>query len=259
MRLGKFFAFAFLLSGSVEAQNQVAPVQCKGKVYLTFDTGSQSQAELIAQTLRKHQIKASFFLANEKTVNGDFSLDPAWATFWKNLAADGHVFGNHTFDHVYVVRDLPDGRFQVKPQFGTSAGKTLTWNAQEYCKELQRVENAFTQLTGRVLSHYWRAPGGKLTPHLVAAAKTCGYTHAAWAAAGFSGDELPSEKWSNAALLQRSLRDLKDGDIFMAHMGIWSRKTPWAPENLEPLIVGLRQKGVCFATLDAHPQLSLHK
>ena len=193
MRLGKFFAFAFLLSGSVEAQNQVALAQCKGTVYLTFDTGSQSQAELIAQTLRKHQIKATFFLANEKTVNGDFSLDPSWATFWKNLAADGHVFGNHTFDHVYVVRDLPDGRFQVKPQFGTSAGKTLTWNAQDYCKELQRVERAFTQLTGKTLSHYWRAPGGKLTPHLVAAAKTCGYTHVAWAAAGFSGDELPRE------------------------------------------------------------------
>jgi peptidoglycan/xylan/chitin deacetylase (PgdA/CDA1 family) len=47
---------------------------------------------------------------------------------------------------------------------------------------------------------------------------------------------------------------LRDGDIFMAHMGIWSRKDPWAPANLEPLIVGLKAKGFCFETLRQHPQ-----
>jgi hypothetical protein len=36
-------------------------------------------------------------------------------------------------------------------------------------------------------------------------------------------------------------------------MGIWSRKDPWAPANLEPLIAGLEQKGFCFATLREHP------
>ena len=54
-----------------------APVACKGTIYLTFDTGSQSQAELIADTLKRHSIKATFFLANEKTVRGDYSLDPS--------------------------------------------------------------------------------------------------------------------------------------------------------------------------------------
>jgi hypothetical protein len=53
--------------------------QCRGTVYLTFDTGSQSQAEFIAATLKRHGAKATFFLANEKTVRGDWSLDPSWA------------------------------------------------------------------------------------------------------------------------------------------------------------------------------------
>jgi peptidoglycan/xylan/chitin deacetylase (PgdA/CDA1 family) len=61
-----------------------------------------SQAELIARTLRKHHIRATFFLANEPTVNHDNSLDPTWAAYWKSLAADGHAFGTHTFDHVYL-------------------------------------------------------------------------------------------------------------------------------------------------------------
>jgi hypothetical protein len=41
----------------------------------------------------------------------------------------------------------------------------------------------------------------------------------------------------------------------MAHLGIWSRKDPFAP-MLDPLIAGLRKKGLCFATLDHHPDYS---
>lgn len=226
---------------------------CKGKIYLTFDTGSQSQAELIATSLRRHQIKATFFLANEKTVNGDYSLDPAWGAYWKQLVADGHAFGTHTFDHVYAVKDLADGRIAVKPQFGAQAGQYIVWTAQQYCNELKRVDQRFEQLTGHKLDPFWRAPGGKLTPNLLKAGQACAYAHVGWDPAGFSGDELPSEKWSNPVLLQRALSQLKDGDIFMAHLGIWSRKQAWMPENLEPLISGLEQKGFCFATLREHP------
>ena len=226
---------------------------CKGKLYLTFDTGSQSQAEFIAQILKKHAVKATFFLANEKTVNGDFSLDPAWSGYWKARVAEGHAFGTHTFDHVYVQRDLPDGRMEMKPQFGLNAGKKLAWTAQQYCDELKRVEQRFQELTGARLDPLWRAPGGRLTPRLRAAGEACGYAHAGWAAAGFSGDELSSEAWPNAVLLKRALDGLKDGDIFMAHLGIWSRKEPWAPAVLDPLISGLKQKGMCFATLREHP------
>ena len=229
-----------------------APV-CRGSIYLTFDTGSQSQAELIAQTLRKHHIKATFFLANEKTINGDYSLDQAWAPYWKQLVQDGHAFGRHTFDHVYLSRDLPDGRIEVKPQFGAQAGKKLAWTAAQYCAELRRVDQRFTQLTGARLDPYWRAPGGKLSPNLQTAGQACGYQHVGWSPAGFSGDELPSESWSNPRLLKRALDGLQDGDIFMAHLGIWSRKNAWAPENLEPLITGLEQKGFCFATMREHP------
>jgi peptidoglycan/xylan/chitin deacetylase (PgdA/CDA1 family) len=64
---------------------------------------------------------------------------------------------------------------------------------------------------------------------------------------------LSSERASNPYLLQRALAGLKDGDIVMAHLGIWSRQEPWAPAVLEPLISGLEKKGYCFATLREHP------
>lgn len=242
------------LSSGLSAGAAALPASaCKGTIYLTFDTGSQSQATLIADTLKRHGIKATFFMANEKTVNGDYSLDPSWGPYWKARVAEGHAFGTHTFDHVYVQRDLSDGRIEVKPQFGANAGKRLTWTPQEYCTELKRVDQRFEQLTGRKLDPLWRAPGGRLTPQLKAAGAACGYAHVAWADAGYSGDELSSERVSNQALLKRTLANLRSGDIFIAHLGIWSRKDPWAPAVLEPLIAGLEQKGFCFATLREHP------
>ena len=64
--------FAILAAGQAVAQPAAPEASaCKGKIYLTFDTGSQSQAELIEQTLQRHHIKATFFLANEKTIHGD--------------------------------------------------------------------------------------------------------------------------------------------------------------------------------------------
>jgi peptidoglycan/xylan/chitin deacetylase (PgdA/CDA1 family) len=259
MRTRRHCAAALLLAASTNAALAAgAPAACHGTIYLTFDTGSQSQAQFIASVLRRHDIKATFFLANEKTVRGDWSLGPMWAPFWKHLADEGHAFGSHTFDHVYWQRDLPGGKVLVKPQFGAQAGQKLEWSAGQYCDELKRVDARFAALTGRHLDPLFRAPGGHTSPNVLAAARACGYAHVGWARAGFSGDETPSEAFPNPVLLKRALDQLKDGDIFMAHLGIWSRKDPWAPADLEPLVAGLQQKGFCFATMRAHPDYPTH-
>lgn len=223
-----------------------------GTLYLTFDTGSMSQAELIADTLRRHHVKATFFLANEPTVRQDSSLDPSWAPYWKSLAADGHAFGTHTFDHVYL-RGASGGKVVMRPQFGAHAGQDVTMTADAFCTELKRSAQAFRGMTGQAMVPLWRAPGGRTAPQTLQWAEQCGFRHVGWAPAGFLGDELNSDKFPNQALLDRALRDLRDGDITMAHLGIWSRKDPWAPGVLEPLLAGLERKGFCFATLRDHP------
>ncbi|MYM83107.1 polysaccharide deacetylase family protein [Duganella sp. FT50W] len=230
-----------------------AHAACQGVIYLTFDTGSQSQAELIADTLNRHHIKATFFLANEKTVRGDDTLDPSWSAYWRARVAEGHAIGTHTWDHAVFVRDGADGTVVVKPGFGSQASRQVSWTPQQYCEQLKRVDQRFVQLTGKPLDPLWRAPAGRTSARLLAIGKACGYAHAGWAPAGFSGDELPSAAYPNAVLLQKMLRDLRGGDIVLIHMGIWSRKDPWAPANLEPLITGLERQGRCFATLREHP------
>jgi peptidoglycan/xylan/chitin deacetylase (PgdA/CDA1 family) len=53
-------------------------------------------------------------------------------------------------------------------------------------------------------------------------------------------------------LLDKASSKILDGDVTMAHLGIWSRKDPWAPAVLEQLIVNLKNRGFCFATLPKH-------
>ena len=224
----------------------------RAPIYLTFDTGSESQAELIHDVLLKHRAKATFFLANERSVRGDWSLDESWAPYWKTLQGEGHAFGTHTFDHVYWRGDEGSSRVRMRPQFGADAGRTMSWGAPQYCAELDRVAQRFHTLTGATLDPFWRAPGGKVSPRLLAIGKSCGYRHFGWSEAGFLGDELPSDRYPNAMLLDRALKSIKAGDIVMSHLGIWSRKEPLAT-ILDPLLTGLEARGHCFATLRDYP------
>lgn len=233
--------------------SSAAAQTCDQPVYLTFDTGHMGVANLVADVLNRQQVKVTFFAANEKTKEGDGSLGDFWAPWWKARAAEGHEFASHTFDHTYWRGDLAGDRFRVKPSAGPNTGKTSTWTTAEYCAEIDRSSRRLQEITGKRPLPLYRAPGGKTSPKLLAAARSCGYQHVGWAPAGFLGDELPSESASNQALLQKALREIRPGDILLAHLGIWSRKDPWAPAVLEPLITGLKAKGFCFATLRDHP------
>ncbi len=248
---------------------------CARPVYLTFDTGHMGVAPLIAEVLARQQVRVTFFAANEPTREGDGSLGDFWAPWWKSRAAEGHAFASHTFDHVYWRTDLPvtgraDGAarntsvgtspesaaapvFSVRASAGPQTGITRSIREVDYCAQIERAAARLEQITGQKALPLFRAPGGKTSPRLVAAARACGFAHVGWAPAGFLGDELPSESWPNARLLAKALREVKAGDILVAHLGIWSRQDPWAPAVLEPLITGLKGRGLCFATLRDHP------
>ena len=254
MRLGCRPLAAALVSALLPGLLLAAPA-CDKPVYLTFDTGHMAVAPLVAEVLQRHNVKATFFLANERTRTGGGSLDDTWAPWWQARAAEGHAFGSHTWDHDVWLADTPAG-LRVKPTQGPQAGRVRVLDAAAYCAELQRPAERFAAITGQRMASVFRAPGGKTSPALLKAAQGCGWAHVGWADAGFLGDELPSDKYPNAALLQRALRDVRAGDILLAHLGIWSRQDAWAPAVLEPLITGLKQRGLCFATLREHPVLA---
>ncbi|WP_295856311.1 polysaccharide deacetylase family protein [uncultured Xylophilus sp.] len=244
-------------AGPAGAQAPKASESCARPVYLTLDTGHMGVAPLVAEVLQRQQVKVTFFGANERTKEGDGSLGNHWAPWWKARAAEGHAFASHTYDHAYWRGDVKTAgqppQFRLRPSAGPNEGRSYVVGTAGYCAEIRRAADRLQEITGQKPLPLFRAPGGKTSPALLAAARSCGYAHVGWSPAGFLGDELPSETSSNAALLQKALRDIRPGDILLAHLGIWSRKDPWAPAVLEPLIVGLKQKGFCFATLRDHP------
>ena len=246
-RVMRFFAGLFLCGLSFAAWTQAT--SCTKTVYLTFDTGNMSVAHTVADILNRQNVKATFFLANEKTFRGDYALDESWKSFWQDRLREGHHFGSHTYDHVYFVKNGPSNQVFERPQFGPKAGMTILFGEAALCREIRKVDDRFTQLTGKPIQMIWRAPGGKTSPRLINMGNECGYQHTAWEPTGFLGDELNSQAYPNSVLLDKASKDLQDGDITMAHLGIWSRKDPWAPAVLEPLIVNLKKRGFCFETL----------
>ena len=253
MRRGSSLVLSCGLALAIGLGANAAAAPCTKPVYLTFDTGHMGVAPLVAQVLERHRVKVTFFLANERTREGGSSLDDTWAPWWRSRAAEGHAFGSHTWDHGSWLADL-GASLKLRPSQGPSAGKVQVLDAAAYCAELERPARRFREMTGQAMSSVFRAPGGKTSAALLAAAQSCGWTHVGWAPAGFLGDELPSDRHPNAGLLARALRDIRAGDVLVAHLGIWSRQDPWAPAVLEPLVEGLIQRGFCFATLRDHPQ-----
>ena len=144
---------------------------------------------------------------------------------------------------------------RARPQFGAAAGRVGTWDQAAVCSEIARVDARFRQIAGRALDRLWRAPGGRGPQALFDMARSCGWQHVGWSPAGFLGDELPSDRYPNDKLLAQALASIRSGDILMAHLGIRSRKDPYAP-TLDALIGGLQGRGFCFRTIPEHPSFA---
>lgn len=250
-------AFAQLQpQGLVRVQDRIEGSACTKPVYLTFDTGHMGVAPLIADVLRRHAVPVTFFLAQERTRDGGSTLDERWAPWWRERVAEGHLFASHTWDHwVLQPGQEPQGEpWRFKATQGPRTGQLIREGAAAYCEQLRRPVRRFEEMTGQPMAALFRAPGGRVSPSLLEAARACGFEHVGWAPAGFLGDELDSRTHPNEALLRKALRDIRVGDVLVAHLGIWSRQDPWAPAVLEPLIEGLKARGFCFRTLRDHPR-----
>ena len=110
-------AAAVACGAQAQAQAQI----CERPVYLTIDTGHMGVAPLIAEVLKRQEVKATFFLANERTRSGGASLDEEWAPWWQARAEEGHAFGSHTWNHDVFKRDARAASSCGRRQVSTKA------------------------------------------------------------------------------------------------------------------------------------------
>jgi len=224
------------------------PAACRGTIHLTIDTGWSREAEQIAAILRRRQVRATLFIADEPTFRGDRTLDDSWAPFWRERAAEGHVFASHTWRHWYFRGDPGPGQTRFAARQGPGVE---TLDQRGLCAELERPIARLRQMApNAAVLPLWRAPGGITTPNALAMAAACGLRHQGWTANGFWGDELDSAAHPNASLARRAIANTRDGEVVVLHWGVRSRREPFALV-LEEVIAGLQARGFCFAPLPA--------
>jgi peptidoglycan/xylan/chitin deacetylase (PgdA/CDA1 family) len=223
-------------------------------VYLTFDTGHMGVASFVADVLRRQRCRSRFL----PPTSARRRATAAWAATGARGGRRAPPRARAGLAHLgprLLARRPAGARAALSraPSAGAFAGREFTWSAEQYCANIAQASERLAYYSGKKPLPLFRAPGGKTSPRLLAAAEACGYRHVGWSPAGFLGDELPSDKYPNQRLLERALKTIQPGDILLAHLGIWSRQDPWAPAVLEPLIEGLKARGLCFATLRGHP------
>jgi peptidoglycan/xylan/chitin deacetylase (PgdA/CDA1 family) len=153
------------------------------RVAITFDDGPDDPYTLrIAKILDEHDAKGTFF-----TVGKALDRRPDIS---RALRADGHLLGNHSYQH-----------------------DSWRWLDPRY-PELERTQQAFRRQLG-VCPTFFRAPHGQHTPFLAHVVGDHGMTMVGW--------EVSAGDWKTKdarVVARRVLDGVKPGSIILLHDGL---------------------------------------
>ena len=187
----------------------------KKVLYLTFDAGYENGCtEKILDTLKKHEIKAAFFLVgNYIEKNADLV---------RRMAEEGHTVGNHTMHH-YDMSKIAD--------------------KSAFSKELQDLEALYKEVTGQEMPKYYRPPQGTYSEENLKMAQELGYKTVFWSLAyvDWNNDSQPTKEQAFSKLLPRT----HDGAVVLLHST--SRTNA---EILDELLTKWKEMGYSFASVD---------
>ncbi len=183
-------------------------------VYLTFDAGYENgNVGKILDIMKKQDVHGAFFvLGNLITRNTDLVC---------RMFDEGHLVCNHTYSHRSMIN----------------------LREEDFTKEIQKLESACVQYTGKELSKYYRPPEGKFDEASLQYAKNLGYKTVFWSIAYADWDN--NAQMSEKVAKEKIMSNIHNGAIILLH--------PTSATNvkiLEQLIVELKGMGYRFGTLD---------
>lgn len=215
-------------SCDVTAENEFGrTAQChvsvKKVVYLTIDDCPMGYTGQILKVLKKYDVKATFFVMN--TYNN---------RMLKNIQADGHCIGLHTYTHTF---------------------KKCYRSQYSYFSDLEKLQDIVESYTGS-RANIIRFPGGtgnhvggKLNMRrMVNGVDDLGYRAFDWTSS--SGDAERPRPDAEKAAANVLATCTRDSDILLTH------DKPCAPGAMEIYIPALIKRGYVFETLDHHPEQS---
>jgi peptidoglycan/xylan/chitin deacetylase (PgdA/CDA1 family) len=188
----------------------------KKVVALTLDDGpSQKYTPRVLRLAREKGIRLTFFL-----IGREIRLHPELA---RQEVAEGHLIGNHTWDHPVMTHDTE----------------------RQDIQELERCEAEIEKVCGK-RTNLFRPPKGMWDGDTFLAAEAIGYRMILWSVAlEHHAAKTPQ------AMARRVLRKIRPGMIILAHDG-----EPRPPADREktmqalPILVdGLLKRGYRFVTI----------
>ena len=156
-------------------------------LYLTFDAGYENgQTEKILDVLKKHGVKATFFL-----VGNYIERNPDLV---RRMVAEGHIVGNHTMHH---------------PDMSKISSK------EAFAKELEALEVLYKETVGSDMPKYYRPPQGVYSEENLKMAQQLGYKTVFWslAYADWDNNKQPTRQQALDKLLPRT----HNGAVILLH------------------------------------------
>ncbi|OUL28698.1 polysaccharide deacetylase [Nostoc sp. T09] len=192
--------------------DRVQPSNNEKVIALSIDDGPWPNTTLkMLEILQQNDVKATFFLVGQA-----LQANP---TIAKQVVAQGHAIGNHTWHHWYRRMDEATAK-----------------------SEIERTNELIYKTTG-VKTTLFRPPGGVLNNGLAAYAKSQKYAVVMWSQT--SADTDPRAK--SEVFVKNVLRDAKPGSIVLMHDGGGDRQR--TVQALPEIISGLKQQGYRFVTV----------
>ena len=186
----------------------------KKVIYLTFDAGYENgSTEKILDALKKHNVKAAFFLVgNYLEQNADLV---------RRMVAEGHIVGNHTMHHPDMSKITDPASFR---------------------QELADLESLYREITGQEMPKFYRPPQGIYSEENLRLAKDLGYKTVFWSLAyvDWNNDAQPTAEQAYAKLLPR----IHNGAVVLLHS---TSKTN--ADIMDDLLTKWEQMGYTFGTL----------
>jgi peptidoglycan/xylan/chitin deacetylase (PgdA/CDA1 family) len=185
--------------------------QQKQQIALTFDAGSDSVGISILDVLKKHNVKATFFLTGKWVEK--------FPDHSKRILNDGHSLGNHTYSH-------PD---------------SLSVSSQVFKEDILKAEKAILAVTGKSPRPYFRFPYGSYDDKALKTVGEAGYKYSFH----WTIDTIDWKQPSAEYIVNRIINGASNGDIILLHIG--GINTPAAIDKAIPI---LKADGFELVTLD---------
>jgi peptidoglycan/xylan/chitin deacetylase (PgdA/CDA1 family) len=180
------------------------------EIALTFDAGSDAIGIAILDVLKKHNVKATFFLTG--------SWADKFPSYAKRMAVEGHDIGNHTFSH-------PDA---------------VNTNTNIFVQDIIKAEEAIKRATGVTPRPYFRFPFGSYNAAALKAVGGAGYPYSIQ----WTIDTIDWQQPSVDVIISRIQSGASNGDIILMHIG--GINTPEAVDRVIPI---LKSMGYTLVTL----------